>query len=154
MARFPTIILDQRNCLGVPCVNCLLRPIFSAFFSLLEFFHCIDNSSLYVKMSVSILLPVSPSFHLSFISPSISSYVLTFHNILRIIVYFYIYVFMLLDLSLCSSTLSGHQSSSLVYGCRHMKTWEKRTRRHRNGRPQDPQEHTKMIAVCGNEHDG
>jgi hypothetical protein len=79
---------------------------------------------LYVKMFVSILLPVSPSFHLSLISPSF--YVPTFHNmsapclfIFGIIVYFYIYVscykiFIRAHLSLCSSTLSGHPSSSFL----------------------------------------
>ena len=64
---------------------------------------------------------MSPSFHLSFLSPSISSYVPTFHNvsapclnILRIVVYFNLYVIFVLILSLCSSTVSGHPSSS---GC-------------------------------------
>ena len=92
---------------------------------------------LYVKMSVSIILPVSPSFHFSSVSSSISSYVHTFHNmsapclfILGIIVYFDIDVSYkkssYLHLSLCSSTLSGHPSSSFsenenrgagCYGC-------------------------------------
>ena len=55
---------------------------------------------LYVEMSVSILLPVSPSSCRSFIPPSISSHVPTFHNmsapclfILGIIVYLYIHIF-------------------------------------------------------------
>ena len=80
---------------------------------------------LYIKRSVSILPPVPPSFHLSSFSLSISSYVPTFHNmsapclfIASIMVYCYTfascYKIFLLHLSLCSSTLSGHPSSSFV----------------------------------------
>jgi hypothetical protein len=72
-------------------------------------------------MSVSILLPVSPSFHLCFVSPSISSYAATFRIMsapclfILSILYSYIDVScsqIFIHLSLCSSTLWAHPPSS------------------------------------------
>ena len=89
------------------------------------------SACLYGKMFVSMFLPASPSFHLFlFFLLQFLHMNLLFTNmsapclliIIRIIVYFYIFVRFhvirssYLYLSLCSSTLSGHPSSSFFWG--------------------------------------